>query len=169
MTRHWCYNIITLEELESSIPVSSSRACGERDRLELFFFLAGIQIGKEKKAARNWSDAPTFCGCFTWFSWVSLSLLISPSVPPQFPNFSRYIFLFPIISIRQTITSRIKNGRQEHLLRWCAGGLWPHPLNSHWVPAISSRLALDKRSCLSIRSVWQLPCLAGDGWCIWRG
>lgn len=65
--RHCCDNINTSEELESSGPASSSRACSERDRLDLFFFLAGTQIGKEKKkkAARKWSDAPTLRGCFT--------------------------------------------------------------------------------------------------------
>lgn len=35
----------------------------------------------------------------------------------NFPTFFGLYFLFPITSIRQTITPRIKDGHQEHLLR----------------------------------------------------
>lgn len=143
MLRHWCDNINTSEELESSVPASSARACSERDPTGSSFFGWDTNWkGKEKKAARNWSDAPTRRGCFTWFSWVSLFLLITPSVPPQCPNFPRSIFIsYYFYSPNNHFSlQRWQPGTPPPLVRL---SLWPRPLKRHWVPAISSFLSLD--------------------------
>lgn len=62
----------------------------------------------------------------------------------QFPNFFfRLYFLFPITSIRQTITPRIQDGHQEHLLRRGVAGDCPRLLPSYWMSLLGGRYRLD--------------------------
>jgi len=144
VTRHWCDNFNTLEELVSSIPASSSRACSKRDRLEFlsFFFLAGIQIGKEKSSMLLELRSHVVGMFYLIFLSFTFPLNI-PSSSATIPQlFTLYFYFLLFLFAKQSLLASkmaVRNTSSACVLEACGPahlitiGYWPSALISHWV------------------------------------